>query len=92
MIKGFKAFNKDLICREFQYEVGEEYEHDGNVEICESGFHFCENPLDVFNYYPIIDSRYCEVFGDGTVKPNSNDDTKIACSKIKIGAEISLKN
>ena len=50
-VKGFKGFNKDLKCRDFQYEIGKDFEHEGRVEVCDRGFHFCENPLDVFNYY-----------------------------------------
>ena len=57
-IKGFKAYNKDLICNGFQYEVGKEYKHEGELKICNSGFHFCENPLDTLNYYDLCDSEF----------------------------------
>lgn len=89
-MKGFKGFNKDLQCRGFQYEVGKEYEQKGKISCCENGFHFCENPMDVFNYYPPADSRYCEVEGDGEIDKDNND-SKVACSRLKIGAEIGLR-
>ena len=88
MIKGFKGFDKDLKCRGFEYEVGREYEEQ-EVKVCRKGFHFCENPMDVFNYYQPIDSRYCEVEGDGEFD-RDNEDSKVSCTKIRIGAEIKL--
>jgi hypothetical protein len=88
-IKGYKGFDKDMKCRGFQYEVGKEYKHDGEVKACESGFHFCENPLDVFGYYDPSVSRYAEVVGEGKTDKDNND-SKVSCSSLKIGAEISL--
>jgi hypothetical protein len=87
-IKGFKGFDKDLRCRGFQYEVGKEYETD-DARACQTGFHFCENPLDTFNYYPPGQSRYGDVEGDGKLDYHDQD-SKIACTKIRIGAEIGL--
>ena len=85
----FKGFDKNLKCRDFQYEVGKEYIHDGNIKVCESGFHACENPMDVFEYYPPNEARYCEVTGDG--KESSDEDgKKTSFEKIKINAEIGL--
>ena len=49
-IIGFKGFDKDLSCRGFQYKVGKTYEQEGEVECCKRGFHFCENPLKIFDY------------------------------------------
>ena len=89
-IKGYKGFDKDLKCRGYQYEVGKGYEHDGKVSCCNSGFHFCENPMDVLNYYNPADSRYCEVEGSGTIDKDTND-TKVTVSKLHISAEIGLK-
>ena len=89
-IKGYKGFGKDLKCRGYQYEVGKGYEHDGKVSCCNSGFHFCENPMDVLYYYNPADSRYCEVEGSGTIDKDTND-TKVAVSKLHISAEIGLK-
>ena len=92
-IKGYKGFNPDLTCRDFQYEVGKEYEAD-EAKACEAGFHFCENPFDVWGYYPPCNekgqlNRFCEVEGSGDID-NSHSD-KIACSRININAEIGLQ-
>lgn len=89
-IRGFKGFDKDLKCRDFQYEVGKEYEHKGEVSFCISGFHFCENPLKVFEYYAPSCSRYCEVEGSGSVDKDF-DDSKVSTSHIHILAEIDLE-
>ena len=93
-IKGFKGFDKNLKCRNYQYEVGQDFEETGNIKACSNGFHFCENPADIFSYYPPSDSgnlnRYCEVEGAGKIDKDS-DDSKIACSKIHISAEIGIK-
>ena len=89
IIHGFKGFDKDLKCRGFQYEIGKDYEQEGEVKCCERGFHFCENPFDVFRYYSPSDSRYCEVEGDGKAD-KANYDSKVATSHIHISAEIGL--
>ena len=89
-IKGYKGFDKDLKCRGYQYEFGKDYEHNGEVSCCNSGFHFCENPMDVLAYYNPAGSRYCEVKGSGTTDKDTND-TKVAVSKLHISAEIGLK-
>ena len=93
-IKGFKGFDKDLKCRGYQYEVGQDFQEEGKIEACSKGFHFCENPFDVFSYYPSSSengiNRYCVVEGGGSIDKDS-DDTKIACSKLHISAEIGLK-
>ena len=93
-IKGFKGFDKDLKCRGYQYELGQDFQEEGKIEACSKGFHFCENPFDVFSYYPPSSengiNRYCVVEGGGSIDKDS-DDTKIACSKLHISAEIGLK-
>ena len=88
-IRGYKGFDSNLKCRDFQYEVGKEYEEKEAIA-CEKGFHFCENPLDVFRYYSPAKSRFAEVEGGGTTDKH-NDDSKVACTKIKISTEIGLK-
>ena len=89
MTKGYKGFDSQLRCIGFQYEIGQEYEHTGDVELCKKGFHFCENPMDVFGYYPPSDSRYCSVESTGTEDKNI-DDSKVSTSRLKINAEIGL--
>ena len=88
-MKAYKGFDKDLKCRGFQYEVGKEYE-EGSAELCNKGFHACENPLDTFRYYGPADSRYCEVDVDDNGERNGAD-SKVCGKHIKIGAEIGLK-
>ena len=87
-ITAYKAFEKNMQCRGYQFEVGKTYEHSGEVEACSSGFHACENPLDVWNYYP-LDSRYAVVELDGEISRH-DDDSKIAAARITISAEIAL--
>ena len=89
-VHGFKGYDKNLQCRGFQYEVGKTYEHEGKAVTCESGFHFCEYPLDVFSYYPPADSRYTEVVGEGCADNGGQNDTKVCASKLTIGAEIGI--
>jgi len=92
-MKAFKGFNEKLQCNPngepFQYEIGKEYEHEGDVKPCRSGFHACKSPLDVLGYYPPNTSRYCEVEVDDDCK-GDNDDSKVASKRIKIGAEIGV--
>ena len=87
-IRAYKAFDKNMRCRGFQFGVGQTYEHDGPVKACESGFHACENPLDVWSYYP-LDSRYAVVELGGDVSRHDSD-SKIAAARITISAEIAL--
>jgi len=89
IIHGFKGYDKNLKCRNFQYEIGGEYD-EPDAAICESGFHFCRNPLDVWSYYPITESRFTEVDGSGK-SATHDEDSKVSCSHIKIGAEVNLK-
>ena len=87
-MKTYKGFNKDMTCRGFQYEEGKEYETDEAV-CCQSGFHACEMPLDVFKYYAPSQSVYCEVEQYGDISRGS-EDTKISSTNIKIGAKIGV--
>ena len=86
-MKCYKGFDKDLRCKDFQYEIGKEYET-ARAEICKEGFHACEFPLDVLRYYNPADSRFCEV--ELAANEQTHDDSKRGGKKIKIGAEIGL--
>lgn len=88
-MKLFKGFDRNLRCRSFQYEIGGEYEEERAV-LCEAGFHACENPIDVLQYYPPANSRYCEVELDGMSLKTSTDSKRVG-RRIKIGAEIGIK-
>ena len=88
-MKSYKGFDKKLKCRDFQYEIGKEYEMDGEIKVCSRGFHACESPFDVFDHYTMIDSRFCEVEQDGNISKEDRG-TKICSSKIKIKAELKL--
>ena len=93
-MKVYKGFNKNLQCdptgrKPFQYEIGGVYEEE-SAEVCDHGFHACENPIDVLTYYPPGSNRYCEADLDGVVK-RAGDNTKVAGTKIQIGLEIGLK-
>ena len=92
-IKGYKAFNRGMICKGKQYEENTTYEENGN-EICEAGvMHFCENPFDVLNYYPFIDengdiSDFAQVEAIGDIYKRED---KSATNKLHIGAKLGLK-
>ena len=85
----YKGFDKNMQCRGYQFEVGETYKHDGSVSVCESGFHACENPFDVWSYYGPFESRFAQVKISGKQKTHDGD-SKIASAKIKIEDELLL--
>jgi len=88
----YKGFDSNLQCRGFQYEIGKTYKHDGDVVRCaEGGFHSCENPLDIFSYYPPT-SRFAVVSYGGDVDREVDGDTKIASGEITIKSEITLQD
>ena len=88
IVHSYKGFDKDLKCRGFQYEVGGEYETNWAV-VCDTGFHACTVPLDVFSHYAPGTSRYCEVEQSGTISKETKG-SKVASTKIKVGAEIGV--
>ena len=90
VVKSYKGFNKDMTCRDFQYKEDKEYETSKAV-VCNEGFHACEHPLDCLGYYPPNTSVYHEVEQTGEFSSDSGSrDSKIASTKIKIGAKLSI--
>ena len=89
VITSYKGFDKNMQCRGFQYEVGKEYEMDGEIKCCNRGFHACKSPMEVWNYYDMLDSRYAEVEQSGKIEEEENS-TKVCSSHIKIKAELKL--
>ena len=87
-IAAYKGFDQDLKCRDFQFEIGKTYKHKGDVSVCNSGFHACENPLAVFEHYPPT-SRFAIVKCAGKISKDIND-KKIACEELTVEAEIWL--
>ena len=88
IIKSYKTFNKNMQCRGFQYEVGKEYNIDGDIECCRYGFHACKSPMETWNYYDMLNSRFAEVEQSGKI--DTIEGIKICSSHIKIKKEIDL--
>ena len=91
-MKGYKAFEKGMICKGKQYAEKTVFEEE-SAEICKSGMHFCKNPLDVLDYYPLVDengnmSEFAEVEALDDAK--TDDGEKYCTKKLKIGAKISF--
>ena len=89
VIKSYKGFNKDMTCRDKQYEEGMEYEEEP-AEACDCGMHACEYPLDCFKYYPPGTSVYHVVEQSGEISRHDAD-SKIASTKMKIGARLDIR-
>ena len=91
MLKTYKGTDKDMRCRDgFQYEPGKTYEQE-TATVCGPGFHSCEAPLDVLRYFGLKNgNRYFESVADGVIARKNDGDSKIASSKLTIGAEIGL--
>ena len=89
VITSYKGFGKNMQCRGFQYEVGKEYEMDGEIKCCNRGFHACKSPLEVWDYYDMLNSRFAEVEQSGKIDEEEKS-TKVCSSHIKIKAELKL--
>ena len=88
-IVAYKGFDKNWTCRGYQYTVGEVHEHKNKTEVCVSGFHACEYPLDVFKYYAPAQSVFAIVEASGDLD-RKGDDSKIASSKLTVKGEIGI--
>ena len=91
-MKGYKGYNKGLICRDKQYAENTVFEEE-NAEICKSGMHFCENPFDVLEYYGYVNDKaelneFTEVEALGDCL--TNDNKKYTTKKLKIGAKLNI--
>ena len=92
-MKAYKAFNKDLTCRDFQYEMGKTYKMKEKPIVCGRGFHACTVLDDVFKYYKLGKNiRICEVDLLGDIDDMSQKDSKVATNKIKIIRELKVKD
>ena len=90
-VKVYKATDKDMKCRGFQYELGKTEEVDGDAKLCERGLHACEMPLDVLGYYaPGDGSRYFEAELEDVSDEKHSDDTKRVGKKLTLSAEIGI--
>jgi hypothetical protein len=88
---GYKGFAPNWQCNNYQFEVGKTFEHKGTVKLCSSGFHYCENPLDIFEYYPPT-GKFAAIETDGVSDETHSDDSKRVAREIHIKAELSLHN
>ena len=90
VMKGYKGFEKGLVCRNKQYAENTIFEED-KAEICKNGMHFCENPFDVWRHYPPCNNNgepneFAEVEALSEVK--TDDKIKFCTSKLKISAKL----
>ena len=88
-VKGYKGFDKNLRCRDFQYEIGKEYETE-RAELCKEGFHFCENPHDVLAYNSAGEGNRFAVVEASEVSDEKGDDSKRGSNRISVKAELSV--
>ena len=90
-ITAYKGLDMNFRCMGFQYEAGKEYKSGKTVKVCRSGFHACTNPLEVWDYYPVYNSRFAEVELGGVIDKEDGS-SKICSSEIKIKKELTLSD
>ena len=91
VIKSYKGFDENMQCRGYQYEVGKDYEIDGDIKCCSRGFHACKSPMEVWDHYDMLNSRFAEVEQSGKIDEEEKS-TKVCSSHIKIKAELKLSD
>ena len=90
-MKTYKATDKNMKCRDFQYELGKTAEVDGDIKLCKNGLHACEMPLDVLCYYaPGDGSRYFDAELEDVSNEKHSDDTKRVGKKLTLSAELGI--
>ena len=89
-IVAYKGFDKDWSCRGFEFEVGKTYTHDGKISICNSGFHACECPLDIWSYYPPVDGNQAAQVELVGVSDENQGDSKRVGKSITIKAALTI--
>ena len=93
LLKVFKGTDKDMKCRGMQYEIGKTETADGAIRCGDKGFHSCEAPLDVLQYYPMRDgNRYFVAEAGGKIDRTGAEDSKLASSELTLKAEIGIKD
>ena len=86
-IKGYKVFDENWKCYEYQYSLGRRFKHEGEIKLCGSGFHFCEKLIDCFNYKKFKpENKVAEIIAHGKVIRGNN---KSVTDDIEIIKEIS---
>ena len=89
-MKVYKGTDKDMMCRGFQYKLGEAAVFDGEPHLCRAGLHACEQPIDVLNHYAPNESRYFEADAEEVTDERESDDSKIVAKKMTLKAEIGV--
>ncbi|HEY5806155.1 MAG TPA: hypothetical protein VIS56_02085 [Candidatus Saccharimonadales bacterium] len=87
---GYKGFDKDWKCRGMQYKVGKSHTHKGEIKLCSEGLHFCENPLDVLNYYDLVDGNIAIVEASDVSDETRPEDSKRVAKKLTVKAKLDL--
>jgi hypothetical protein len=90
-VKGYKAFNKNLTCKGYQFTIGEIYKLKGNPILCKQGFHYCTDLQDIVKYYHFPSMRVFEIEAGGIITEAKDDCSKRACSEIILIKELSLE-
>lgn len=84
---GYKAFDKDLVCKDFHFEIGGTYKLEDKLIPCKQGFHFCKSIAEIYDCYSMDDNnRVCKIEAIGDIE--TNDNIIYCTNEIKILEEI----